>query len=68
MNLFRTILSIINPATGLPVDVTLWVEASSQQNADNIIAVINDLSSFVGSAPALRALAVQLIADIDAKA
>ncbi len=68
MNLFEMMITLINPNTGLPVDVTIWVQAQSQQNADKIIQVIQDLSAFAGNAPVLRALAVQLIADIDAQA
>lgn len=67
MNLYETSITLINPNTGLPVDVTIWVQAQSQQNADKIIKVIQDLSTFTGNAPALRAIAVQLIADIDAQ-
>ena len=64
MQLFKTIVQLVNP-NGSPLEVTLWIEAANQGQANQISSALEELTAFTGNAAALRAIAVQLIIDID---
>ncbi len=68
MALYKTEVELVHPVTQVLTPVTLWVDGPSQSYADNVTDILLELTSFMGKAAQLRALAAALIVDIDAQA
>lgn len=68
MALYQTQVTLIHPTTQQPTPVTLYVEGPNQGFADVVSDMLNILTAYTGNVAELRAIAVQLIIDIDANA